>query len=45
MLGISSVAQAKNLPAPIKAIDAQGVEVMDIFAAPGGLNGQVKAIN
>lgn len=39
LLGISIAAQAKDLPAPIKAIEAQGVEVMGTFAAPGGLTG------
>lgn len=38
-LGITFAAQAKDLPAPIKAIEAQGVEVMGTFAAPGGLTG------
>ncbi|MFH1818697.1 MAG: thiol:disulfide interchange protein DsbG [Pseudomonadota bacterium] len=32
-------AQAKDWPAPIKALEAQGVEVMGTFKAPGGLTG------
>lgn len=32
-------AQAKDWPAPIKALEAQGVEVIGTFKAPGGLTG------
>lgn len=32
-------AQTKNWPAPIKAIEAQGVEIIGTFVAPGGLTG------
>ena len=32
-------AQAKEWPAPIKALEAQGVEVVGTFKAPGGLTG------
>ncbi len=39
LLGIALGAQAKNWPAPIKALEAQGVEVMGTFEAPGGLTG------
>ena len=37
--GFGLAAQAKNWPAPIKAIEAQGVEIIGTFAAPGGLTG------
>lgn len=39
LLGVASGAQAKSWPAPIKALEAQGVEVIGTFAAPGGLTG------
>lgn len=39
LLGIALGAQAKEWPAPIKALEAQGVEVVGTFAAPGGLTG------
>lgn len=45
LLGITLAAQAKDLPAPIKAIEAQGVEVMGTFAAPGGLTGYAGMID
>ena len=32
-------AEAKNWPAPIKALEAEGVEVVGTFKAPGGLTG------
>lgn len=38
-LGMSQGAQAKDWPAPIKALEAQGVEVIGTFDAPGGLTG------
>lgn len=38
-LGLALGAQAKDWPAPIKALEAQGVEVMGTFKAPGGLTG------
>ncbi|MHB1590353.1 MAG: thiol:disulfide interchange protein DsbG, partial [Sulfuricella sp.] len=38
-LGMTLGAQAKDWPAPIKALEAQGVEVIGTFAAPGGLTG------
>ena len=38
-LGLALGAQAKDWPAPIKALEAQGVEVMGTFEAPGGLTG------
>jgi thiol:disulfide interchange protein DsbG len=37
--GIVLAQAAKNWPAPIKALEAQGVEVMGTFDAPGGLKG------
>lgn len=37
--GFGLAAQAKDWPAPIKAIEAQGVEVIGTFEAPGGLTG------
>lgn len=37
-------AQAKEWPAPIKAIEAQGVEVIGMFKAPGGLTGYAGVI-
>lgn len=37
--GYGFAAQAKNWPAPIKAIEAQGVEIIGTFAAPGGVTG------
>ncbi len=37
--GLTLAAQAKDWPAPIKALEAQGVEVIGTFAAPGGLTG------
>jgi len=39
LFGIVQGAQAKDWPAPIKALEAQGVEVIGTFAAPGGLTG------
>jgi thiol:disulfide interchange protein DsbG len=39
LLGTTLGAQAKDWPAPIKALEAQGVEVVGTFAAPGGLTG------
>ena len=39
LLGMTLGAQAKDWPAPIKALEAQGVEVIDTFDAPGGLTG------
>lgn len=39
LLGITLGAQANDWPAPIKALEAQGVEVIGTFAAPGGLTG------
>lgn len=38
-LGMTLGAQAKDWPAPIKALEAQGVEVIGTFDAPGGLTG------
>lgn len=38
-LGLALGAQAKDWPTPIKALEAQGVEVIGTFAAPGGLTG------
>jgi thiol:disulfide interchange protein DsbG len=39
MLGTALAAPAENWPAPIKALEAQGVEVVGRFDAPGGLKG------
>lgn len=39
LLGIALAAQAKDWPAPIKALEAQGIEVIGTFDAPGGLTG------
>ena len=39
LLGIALSAQGKDWPAPIKALEAQGVEVVGTFEAPGGLTG------
>lgn len=39
LLGITLAAQAKDWPAPIKSLEAQGVEVIGTFPAPGGLTG------
>ena len=39
LLTISSTLHAEDLPAPIKALQAQGVEVVGTFEAPGGLLG------
>lgn len=39
LLGMTLGAQAKDWPAPIKALEAQGVEVVGTFDAPGGLTG------
>lgn len=39
LLGMTLGAQAKDWPAPIKALEAQGVEVIGTFDAPGGLTG------
>ncbi len=38
-LSLALGAQAKDWPAPVKALEAQGVEVMGTFEAPGGLTG------
>lgn len=40
LFGIMTLrAQAKDWPAPIKALEAQGIEVIGTFDAPGGLTG------
>ena|SRR5665647_272990 len=39
LLGSAVGAHAKNWPAPISALEAQGVEVIGTFDAPGGLTG------
>jgi thiol:disulfide interchange protein DsbG len=39
LIGITLGAQAKDWPAPIKALESQGIEVIGTFAAPGGLIG------
>lgn len=39
LLSIALGAQAKDWPAPIKALEAQGVEVLGTFKAPGGMTG------
>ncbi|MDP2818683.1 MAG: thiol:disulfide interchange protein DsbG [Polaromonas sp.] len=39
LLGMAMGAQAKEWPAPIKALEAKGVEVVETFEAPGGLTG------
>ena len=39
LLGIALGVQAKDWPAPIKALEARGVEVLGSFAAPSGLTG------
>ncbi|GAB3492821.1 thiol:disulfide interchange protein DsbG [Curvibacter fontanus] len=39
LLGMAMGAQAKDWPAPIKALEAKGVEVIGTFDAPGGLSG------
>ncbi len=39
LLGMAISAQAKDWPAPIKALEAKGVEVIGTFDAPGGLTG------
>ncbi len=39
ILGTTWAAPAENWPAPIKALEAQGVEVIGRFDAPGGLKG------
>jgi thiol:disulfide interchange protein DsbG len=39
MLGMAVGAQAKDWPAPVKALEAKGVEVIATFDAPGGLTG------
>ena len=42
--GIVLAQSAKNWPAPIKALEAQGVEVMGTFDAPGGLKGYAAVV-
>lgn len=39
LLGLTRAAQAKEWPAPIKALESQGVEVIGTFVSPGGLTG------
>lgn len=39
LIGMSLGAQAKDWPAPIKALEAQGIEVLGSFNAPDGLTG------
>ncbi len=39
LLAMTLNAQAKDWPAPIKALEAKGIEVVGTFAAPGGLTG------
>ena len=41
---LTSNAQAKDWPAPIKALEAQGIEVIGTFKAPGGLTGYAGVI-
>lgn len=43
-LGTTPGVQAKDWPAPIKALEAQGVEVVGTFAAPAGLTGYAAMI-
>jgi thiol:disulfide interchange protein DsbG len=45
LLGLALVAQAKDWPAPIKALEAQGVAVIGTFEAPGGLTGYAGSIH
>lgn len=44
LLGLAFVAQAQDWPAPIKALEAQGVAVIGTFEAPGGLTGYAGSI-
>lgn len=44
LLGLAWSAQAKDWPAPIKALQAQGVAVIGTFPAPGGLTGYAGSI-
>lgn len=44
LLGASFHAQAKDWPAPIKALEAHGIEVIGSFEAPGGLTGYAGVI-
>ncbi|TDQ37281.1 thiol:disulfide interchange protein DsbG [Thiopseudomonas denitrificans] len=37
--GLASIASAQDYPAPIEAMQAKGVEILDTFNAPGGLEG------
>lgn len=39
LLPMAMGAQAKDWPAPIKALEAKGIEVIGTFDAPGGLSG------
>lgn len=39
LLSMAMGAQAKDWPAPIKALEAKGIEVIGTFDAPGGLSG------
>lgn len=39
LLALSLNALAKDWPAPVKALEAQGIEIMGSFKAPGGLTG------
>ncbi|WP_207780358.1 thiol:disulfide interchange protein DsbG [Pokkaliibacter plantistimulans] len=39
LLGLSMAAQAEELPAPIKAMEAKGLRIMGSFDAPAGLKG------
>ncbi len=43
LLDLSLGAQAKDWPAPIKALEGQGIEVIATFEAPGGLTGYAAA--
>jgi thiol:disulfide interchange protein DsbG len=45
LLAMAIGAQGKDLPGPIKSLQAQGVEVMGTFAAPDGLTGYAGVID
>ena len=45
LFGLSAVAQAEGWPAPIKALEAQGIEIIGGFEAPGEMTGYAAVVN
>jgi len=45
LFGVSPVALAEGWPAPIKALEAQGIEIIGGFEAPGQMTGYAAMVN